>query len=834
MIHSGPTRVVLLNSGKYSFADVELDRCVHLVAPNNLGKTTLIAALQFLYIDRIDRMDFAYPSDATRRYYFPDSWSYIIFECLTPKGHQVLGVHGQGPTRSFSYERFRYTGSFAIEDYINEEGQSRRWEEVRSRLARRELQLVEPRDLSSLLTGLGERKRGTSFGIVPVRQRTGYERFRRVFTHLLKLGRLRQEDLKRVFIETWETDLRQREVDLGKGLRSQYEKVRAERQDVADLERLAPGIDRAVQAHQRRELLREELPGVWAGLQQALAQLVADLARAIDKEREAATARQTEATAARQQAKAHRSTLAGLNEQIGAVKETLRQLDEAAQKFIEYDVLDADATIERLDQVALDLAGRLRDVDQRTLKEVQRELQRAQSERARLRKRLERVESMLGTGLSRLASPELLGRAFGVLDDRLLDAELGPDAVIDDPAAAKQWLEELALRDSEGALHVPGLTLNPAALHPPDLERWSDLDTLREELAGQTRRAGELERLAADLEAVEPLRRQLATTKKDLQGHRRLREGYRTFVESNVQRPELLEKRESLSREIEALRSKALEKDEAARSLEEEARSAAGRQADARKRLLEVRDSTGSLEPPHWVAATDLPDGLVAGSDEFDGLLDRYRRGARSEAAAHEELRSELDHIASITYDRYQGGDDAETIDLLRQQREGLDERRQALDQLWRSLVVQLKAAFKGLADDLDTLESKKNDLNRSLAKTSVSNLDRLALRLERNRELGQYVKDVQKAEVMPLFAERSKTEQAMERIGALLEQRPRIRLEDTFDLHFEVTHPNGKVRRYDHLDRIESNGTTVTIKVLVSLHLLRALLASDRGARVS
>lgn len=47
----GPHRLILIHSGVYQFADVEIDQPLHLVAANNVGKTTLIAALQFLYVD---------------------------------------------------------------------------------------------------------------------------------------------------------------------------------------------------------------------------------------------------------------------------------------------------------------------------------------------------------------------------------------------------------------------------------------------------------------------------------------------------------------------------------------------------------------------------------------------------------------------------------------------------------------------------------------------------------------------------------------------------------------------------------------------------------------
>ena len=47
----GPTRLVLLRAGKYDYGEVELINPLHLVGPNNIGKTSLIAVLQFLYID---------------------------------------------------------------------------------------------------------------------------------------------------------------------------------------------------------------------------------------------------------------------------------------------------------------------------------------------------------------------------------------------------------------------------------------------------------------------------------------------------------------------------------------------------------------------------------------------------------------------------------------------------------------------------------------------------------------------------------------------------------------------------------------------------------------
>ena len=47
----GPTRLILIHAGIYDYGEVEMVRPLHLIGPNNVGKTSLITTLQFLYID---------------------------------------------------------------------------------------------------------------------------------------------------------------------------------------------------------------------------------------------------------------------------------------------------------------------------------------------------------------------------------------------------------------------------------------------------------------------------------------------------------------------------------------------------------------------------------------------------------------------------------------------------------------------------------------------------------------------------------------------------------------------------------------------------------------
>lgn len=80
------TRIAVLNSKVYGKAELRLDDCdsLQLVGPNNIGKSTLIYALNFLFIIDGNKMSFSGQRKGdkeTIHHYFPTpNQSYIIFE----------------------------------------------------------------------------------------------------------------------------------------------------------------------------------------------------------------------------------------------------------------------------------------------------------------------------------------------------------------------------------------------------------------------------------------------------------------------------------------------------------------------------------------------------------------------------------------------------------------------------------------------------------------------------------------------------------------------------------------------------------------------------------
>jgi len=89
-------RIVILNSNTYGKAVVRLDDCdsIQLVGPNNVGKSTLIFTLNFLFIIDGKKMTFVDNKTGdkdTIHHYFPSPVnSYIIFEIFKQRFYSIL------------------------------------------------------------------------------------------------------------------------------------------------------------------------------------------------------------------------------------------------------------------------------------------------------------------------------------------------------------------------------------------------------------------------------------------------------------------------------------------------------------------------------------------------------------------------------------------------------------------------------------------------------------------------------------------------------------------------------------------------------------------------
>ena len=121
----GIVKIIFIDSMKFDYVIINTSDNLHLFALNGAGKTSIIKALQFLYIDNLNDMDFGeHTPDETLNYYFKSSYSYIVIECYTPKYGHICFVYNSEHSRS-TREKFSKTlilAPFNEKYFINKEG----------------------------------------------------------------------------------------------------------------------------------------------------------------------------------------------------------------------------------------------------------------------------------------------------------------------------------------------------------------------------------------------------------------------------------------------------------------------------------------------------------------------------------------------------------------------------------------------------------------------------------------------------------------------------------------------------------------------------------------
>lgn len=820
----GPSRVLLLNCGKFDFAEIELDKPLHLVGPNNVGKTSLIALLQLLYIDDQRQMHFAREMSETRRYYFPDVHSFALFECLTPGGFQVVGVHGLGPVRQYDFERFAYTGRLEAGDYLDERRCIRPHEEIFRDLAMREFTRLAPRQLRSALTGVGD-NRGVDLRLVPARQTATYERFRKVFNNILRLSHIKQDELKQLLLDIFESEFQERSINLAETYAQGFEKVQKDSREVSDLKQLEKDIQTLLDHIDRRNKCRRILPALWQALGRASTETHSRLNREESSLKEQITCTEKGIIAARKDIEELGRTIASQASRLGELNAYFQRIEEERKRFSDFLPDWAEQRRHDLQGRIDNLAYRLGQSTQSPEKQVQARLQSIESNIKQGRERLkglaqaavvwlhERFEHNEMEDLFKLLSPELLALCIKGDD---------PAASINDEAQIERILRSLLSMRKGSDWCGPGVDINLAALRSPDLKRYRDPETIETELADLEAQAKiHRETLAAARDAA-GLRKEKANLEDereklvdDLNGYKRLQDEESRLTDWKHEREELTAKQEAQER-------KRTEREEERLGLVRDIERHRDQLEQIKRKRDELHKAVADLKKPEddWpmVACEDLPD-------ELDELTARYRRmfeDQRNQQAHVEEL---LNRIERQTYSRYVRADEESTVRALREQLESIPEREKAVQELWTSIAVGIKTELGNIAHDLDILKGQVQKLNMQIGRVSISNLKSLKVLIQERPDWVRHIRGVSLNEDMPLFANRNAVQQSFDDLGRLLSEHPRIDLEDLFDLQFEVGTPDERTRRHAHLDAIESNGTTITIKVLINLVLLRTLL---------
>ena len=846
----GVTKLALLNSGRFATAILDLTKPVHLTAPNNCGKTTLVNALQFLFIDDMDSMEFGKHDVAdTRRHYFGQDNSYIVFECATTKGQQCLLVAGGGRMRNNEFHRYVYRGPFDANDFKDPVGRLTDMETLRTRFAGREICEISKGELWQVVCQADGEEDGTAahlprLGLLPIRKREVYLAFREVFVKLLSLSNVTGEQLKTLLIRCACKEASGTRVDVASDYREQFERLEMGDNELRWLSHVRSAIDRGL-----------ELRGIVVRLNSSRLTMLAQLRRLFDR---ADALWRLENTQLQEDLRT-----VGLDiEQIEKEKERLQEAkgklnekhDAAQNRLVSLDRLHAEwGSKSELELSALEQS---RDVQRGEVEERRRwlesskptdvkvlmaQLERLSQRVASVRKALENWDERLWASLCSLGlSPAQLRCLSRLASPYLLNAHVGTHAKVTDTALLRDAAIHLASGLDGGQFRLAGLEIELSFLEEPDL---GDKGAMESQLRTSEKEQRDVKGRLATAINVQEARRMHAEARQKLDELDRRYSAYQRYQEEWTGRPKLQVELDELASEHRKTESQ-LAQQRGARAQADSRRSDIGDAITRLKDGLETMqthrnhtdDSFGEARSDSGVLCVDAataqePDDMKAfvlclkRISALRAEVEQVEKALRGHQADLGRLQDEIREAS-----RGAGGtmelftvSDAQFWDLVRQLRDSVVEKELLLAEGWNGLLKTLAGKLSVLQLRVQEVRRQVNRINDQLREYRVSNLEEVRLVFVKKDDLTALENLTQQD---GLYVNEGQQERARSHLRDWIINGKIIAIDDLFGLEIAVRNAGEKQAKTSRsLDQIGSEGTGMTAKVMLFIQLLRTLL---------
>lgn len=826
MLTPGPKRIILIRAGRYDYAEVVLGQSLHLVGQNNAGKTSLIATLQMLYVAGFNEMSFSRPWDESRRYYFRLDTSTILFETVTSDGRFVtVGLRGKGQLGAYQVDRFAFDGGYRKEDFIDEGNCVRPFDEVKKRLVvDRFFKELEPNEIRAALVGeLNVRQ--LNMGIVPLRDVGRYSDFVYLFKNLLRLNDLSQKDIKETFLTVYRHGIRNAiEVDLYREYDDTYSALMVEKAKLANLRQVALIANRLKLEQEKRVRASRNLPALYAAVVGAKSRQQKELLQGLGKDQE----RLQEVATAESAAEKERQRLEDENEAIirtgMELEQWFGQFDADAVALKDYLPDIEDAKRQNLEKqidvliASLVTAGDPVDVEAR--------LWRAQQKLTTTTGQRDKHARLLGTQLQDRLGQEAMSDLGRIFHPELLRLPVEEGGItVSDEDALLSLLRRIHGKVSDGQLVLDGVSIPLDQVASRESVRVADLATLNGEIAELQRDVLKLDqdlKTAKNMAAAEVER---ATLEGELLASRNLHACHIRHSEATKLSPGK-RTNQSEQKKAKAANDTARENLTNQRGVRERQKNTINSDINGKNTHLRQLDNLRPVPPnPKWPLGSVDPE-WPEDATELNALYGQtYAMFSQSET----EVLRILNEAEMIHPDGFGGSNDEEKIDAVIEAVDSLGELDKAYRDHLGNVIKGMRATFHRMFEALDSLRESAESFSRTIGNVSISNLRGLSVKIVENTEVTRHYRSVADAGAADLFSDLSETEGAIDEIFKTIQRAPVLRLADWFGIQFVVKTADGVETMYNDLSKIESNGTTMSIKALVNIVLIQAMMRDRR-----
>jgi hypothetical protein len=823
---TGPQRLILIRSGRYEYAEVELAGALQIVGPNNTGKTTLINTLQFLYLDDRRHMDFgSYTPEQTREFYFPNQYSYILFECLGAAGQCVLGWRGQSKTSGGEPERFFQAGPFDASDFMDQANQVREPREVSARLSVKQFRVIKSAQEQREWLLPDTSGEGRGLGIVSLRDGDKYHHFRETLKNLLMLSAITQEQMRDRLLMLADIPPDKTAFDARALFGEDYDRIRARREQLAKFKKNQALGERLVGQFAEREAARAELAWRWTDLRAKREKFEKEHEEKLAKisQQKLALERKIQELDAELTDRRHDVTV--FSEQKGQLAAPLKSLEIQDKEFADFSDDLERAALANLKQELRALELHLANAQGESHEKARRNFDFFSEEVKKKEQIIARFDRLAVTALRKDFTDAELNSLFRILNRDLLETPMGKHgASVSRPEELLSALRGLLAHTQAGEYRDANVSFPlPKGIEP--LAGLENLDTARDKLAEYQSTLDRWRMILAAIEQREKLEAQRQAKRAEVEAKEKRLFQFEEYQKAKAGEPRL---RAELKK-VEAVITAALERVEklAAQldNVKDERRKTEGAGIDAEDDFNAVMGRFNECLFPEFPTKPGAAEGIP---DDFNHAISLFLKQQEKQGKLCDEISNLLFQTEQWCGDEFRGQDEYETVNALQAELEALAEKEDALARDWNAHIHGLKATFDQVLQNLEHVRSAATSLNRAFAKVQISNLKTLKLEVVEQSDLVSWIKRLAAFEPGGLFEADPQQESAIANFRRKIQDNPVIHFTDLFTLGFTVTGADDQRHTYHDFRQIESHGTTITIKVLFNLLLLKDQLRRD------
>jgi hypothetical protein len=810
------TRVIVLNSKVYGKAEVRLDDCdsLQLVGPNNIGKSTLIYALNFLFIIDGQKMSFSgnrKGDKETIHHYFPNhNQSFIVFEVFKKSYYSIIVKRDA----ESNLEYYRFESEYKEEYFVGDDKRLLKFEEVKEQLsaAGHTLeQFKDKREVFQFVYQRGKRNNGVVWLDDSVRSEGISNNFSRIYRYLINTKLITNKNLKEALIVA---DNRENET---------LNFSQKNKKDINDLKRVNNEIRNLKSVKNEFDEFRELVSQY-----NAKARIISELYYGFDKnykhtmpelqvqlhEKDKSIGRlNTEMNEELIPLKADLDRkIGGKEAEINSRTQLLHEKESEIKEIDSYEPLNIlNEQLANQDQQRKNIESRI------TMAELQRlSSQQIENKIVRIVDSMARIEMQVKN-----YSNLLINKISGSVENRKLLNSILSEQVSSLPG--DQVMKQIHKISQTLSVFDGQIDISKNIV----IKDFKNVDELKEELASLKEEKIQQESLLKVVQDMEASNAEL----------QRISEAIETIKAKIVRikaKPSLVKALDRLKGDVNDLM---VEKEKYEAEQKQIAKTIARKSNELRDLLDEKQKRQERInrliELKHEIDEL----GLVGDEFETNESLDQLYNKIKLNWQDRITIKSNKDHLFEKLRDKLQStfADENDFIKYVEEEVALIEDKERSVQSLLESISTQFaNPAYTLLKRYEEFKEFLYNKFNTKLSQTRISDIESLTIELIDNKRLVDEVRKISQIQQISgqLMFEFDNSEN-LKVLDHYLEGGQKIEFDDLFDITLHLSR-KGSTKQVDLSQQIESDGTDKMIRLVIVMNIINRLAVADHENRIA